>query len=577
MRKRLAVVTMFWLWLAACGGDDDAPSMEPDAATPAAPDAGPPGPDAGTDEMPPDAAPPDAAPTDAAPPDAAPMEPDGGPAGPTIETVETEGGFTQVRQGDAVRLVVTGQNLEGVTRLVVSGFVIYPLAVTATDVRAWIEAPHGLAFGPRDVTVSGPDGSDSEPGAIEVTPYVVAPRALRDGHGTFQSPLYLCDDEVETARAGDTILLLDGQHVCDDAVDLGEGGQIVQGQGRSTTTLGSDDRASSGNFEIRLPFSKRVVTTFRDLAMRTLPPLDRGAIDLAGDGALVVERVTFRASAIRIAGDCPLCETAVTVRESSFLGAIGIKAAGRTRVDVADSVFTAAAIGIEANGGRVSIARTTFDRCFVGVFLDRGDGEPARAEILDSAFPDNQTGILLRAGRLAITGSSIEDTEAPGGSTRGIHIDGGGVLEATRVTIAGQEVSGIEAFVSRARVDSASVTLRDVLIDGGQYGVRLRGSSEGGGLFMTSTTVRDQTVAAVSYGFARAVGYDFRGGNQLSAVSGGSAVALEDARVDPLFADPIPAAGIRLNGRSPPAGVVPGPTEQLPDYRIVDPRSAIEF
>lgn len=89
---------------------------------------------------------------------------------------------------------------------------------------------------------------------------------------------------------------------------------------------------------------------------------------------------------------------------------------------------------------------------------------------------------------------------------------------------------------------------------------------------MTSSIVRNQTVAAVSYGFANAA-YDFGGGNQLSVESG---FALEDARVSPLFTEPIPAAGILLNGR-PQSGLVRGPLEQPPDLRIDDPRSAIQF
>jgi hypothetical protein len=140
------------------------------------------------------------------------------------------------------------------------------------------------------------------------------------------------------------------------------------------------------------------------------------------------------------------------------------------------------------------------------------------------------------------------------------------------VTITGQGVAGIESFVSAAEVDSARVTLADVLVEGGQYGVHLHGSSEGGGLFMRSSIVRDQTVAAVSLGFARAVRHDLNGNNQLSVVSG---VALDDARVDPVFGT-IEAAGMTLNGRSY-TGLVEGPVENLPDYRIADDRGVIDF
>ena len=141
------------------------------------------------------------------------------------------------------------------------------------------------------------------------------------------------------------------------------------------------------------------------------------------------------------------------------------------------------------------------------------------------------------------------------------------------MTIKGQALSGIEAFVSAAEPESARVTLADVLIEGGQYGVYLHGASQGGGLFMSSSVVRDQTVAAVSDGFGDEAGNNLGGANQLSVVSG---VALEDARIDPPVGAPIRASGITLNGRSY-SGEVDGPAELLPDYRIIDDQGAIRF
>jgi hypothetical protein len=88
---------------------------------------------------------------------------------------------------------------------------------------------------------------------------------------------------------------------------------------------------------------------------------------------------------------------------------------------------------------------------------------------------------------------------------------------------------------------------------------------------MSSSIVRDQTVAAVRLGFARAVRHNLNSNDQLSVISG---VALDDACVNPLFGT-VEAAGRTLNGRSC-TGVVDGPAELLPDYRIHD-RGDIEF
>jgi len=120
------------------------------------------------------------------------------------------------------------------------------------------------------------------------------------------------------------------------------------------------------------------------------------------------------------------------------------------------------------------------------------------------------------------------------------------------------------------------VNLTEVLIEGGEYGVRLHGTPQGGqagGLVMRSTVVRGQTVAAVSSGFRGASSNDLDGTNQLSVSSG---VALEDARIDPPRESPIRAVGITLNGTSF-TGTVEGTTEVLPHYRIVDENGAIQF
>jgi hypothetical protein len=567
MRRLARYSAWLLLVVASCGDDGDSQGVLGDASMPdaavsldagGAADASGDGIDAGE-----------------GPADAGASEPDAAPSGMVIESIQTADGYTQVRQGSifpdgsSVDLVIAGERLADVTSVTVGEFVISLRDVTDREVRVRFPVPHAARLGPRQVTVTSPEESVAVAGAIEVTPYVVAPSASASGHGTFQSPMTICNDQVRRSRAGDTILLLEGAHTCSQfRIWLEEGGQIFQGQGVAETSLGVAADGFHG-FDL-LPPNPEAVTTFRDL---TIISANVGpTIRLWDRGSLLVERVALNGLGISL-GNCSDCETRATIRGASFTSS-QIEASGRAQLDVFDSAFSQGAVCIHASGGRFLVTNSTFESCFIGVLLERGDpsSEPVRGEIRDSVLVDNQTGIAQRAGRLTVTDTSIRQTAGSSGPfDRGIRINRG-ELEASRVTITGQGVAGIEAFVSAAEVDSARVTLADVLVEGGQYGVYLHGSSEGGGLFMRSSIVRDQTVAAVSLGFARAVRHDLNGNNQLSVVSG---VALDDARVDPVFGT-IEAAGMTLNGTSY-TGLIEGPAERLPDYRIVDDRGVIEF
>ena len=507
--------------------------------------------------------------------DARPSELDAAPTGMVIASIQTADGYTQVRQGStyangsAVDLVIAGERLAAVTSVTVGELATSLEDVTDGEVRVRLPVPHAAPPGPREVTVRSPGEVVAVAGAIEVTPYVVAPSASAAGRGTFQSPMTICNDQVRRSRSGDTILLLEGAHRCSQSrIWLEEGGQIFQGQGVAVTALGVPGDGFHG-FDMR-PSDPETVTTFRDLTITSA--VDGPTIRLWDRGSLLVERVALDGPGISL-GNCSDCETQATIREASFTSS-RIDASGRARFAVFDSTFTQGGACVRTTGGQFTVMNTRFESCSIGVLLEKGDpsSEAVRGEILDSVFVDNQTGVKQRAGWLAVADTSIRQTAGSSGPfDRGIHINGG-ELEATRVTIAGHGAAGIEAFVSAAEVDSARVTLADVLVEGGQYGVYLHGSSEGGGLFMRSSIVRDQTVAAVSLGFARAVRHDLNGNNTLSVVSG---VALDDARVDPIFRT-IEAAGMTLNGKSY-TGLVDGPAELLPDYRIVDDRGLIEF
>jgi hypothetical protein len=552
------MASVFWLFMTACSDDvprsDQADAALPDAADP---DATPPGADAGAVEH-------DAGEGGA---DAAP-QPDAAPTGMTVQSVHTSDGYTQVRQGSTVDIVITGANLEGVTSVQVGELEAGSVEALPEAVRARLPVPGGTTPALRDLTAGGRDGTATLVDAIEVTPYVISPTASPDGHGTHQSPMPLCDSAVGDSSAGDTILLLAGEHDCDEFVRL-RGGQIVQGQGAATTVVGSRFSRFRG-FEV-VSSDFRSITTFRDLAIDAA----YDAIIASNQGEIVVERVEMTRSGIR-AGCAIRCPSRITVTESRFIDTlIGIETEGSPSavLDVSDSHFSNHGAGIRIRAGRLRVRNTIFERGWTGVQLVGVGPGAVDAEISGGVFTDNGTGVAVRAGTLTMRDTRIVDDEStPLASLQGIYIENGEVT-ATRVTISGQEQSGVEAFVFSSAVGVVSLT--DVLIEGGQYGVRFHGVPRGGRLFMRTTTVRDQTVAAVSNAFrgSSSNSNDLNGSNQLSVVSG---VALEDGRTEPRVGSPIRAVGITLNGRSY-SGTVEGPAEVLPDYRIVADNGAIRF
>src|SRR5262249_17109469 len=127
------------------------------------------------------------------------------PGPPTVDSVKTADGFTQIRQGETVQLVVTGSELAGVTGVQLGRFTVSITTHTATEIRGDIAIPHGFASGPLSLSASFPAQTLTVDNAITITPYVVSAAAGSGGHGTFQSPLALCDPNIETATRGDVL------------------------------------------------------------------------------------------------------------------------------------------------------------------------------------------------------------------------------------------------------------------------------------------------------------------------------------------------------------------------------------
>jgi hypothetical protein len=174
----------------------------------------------------------------------------------------------------------------------------------------------------------------------------------------------------------------------------------------------------------------------------------------------------------------------------------------------------------------------------------------------------------------------ITDDEAtPAASERGVVVENGR-LELAFTTISGQNVAGVDAAVRGGDDARLDAVLGNLTIEGGQYGIRVHGPRQGGSLALLESTVRDQTVASVS--FAVDGSFILAMDTFQIALSVVSGFALEDLRQDADPENPIITVGdafpLLLNGRSyTELGLVSGPLEIAPDFRIVSESGSISF
>src|SRR5262245_45829141 len=171
------------------------------------------------------------------------------PGPPTVDSVKTADGFTQIRQGETVQLVVTGTQLLHATLVELNHFKIATTSQTDTEIRGDVTIPHGYDVSPLAVFVTFPDQVIEIDNAIAITPYTVSASAAPGGHGTPPSPLGLCDPIVETATVGDVVKLDAGTHHCDRTIALGPG-VTVAGDPAGTSITGTA-AAPFGGFDAK--------------------------------------------------------------------------------------------------------------------------------------------------------------------------------------------------------------------------------------------------------------------------------------------------------------------------------------
>jgi hypothetical protein len=572
------------LWIvAACGDDGGTPdarnadariadaSVVDAAIADAAVDA------ATSDASPPDGSPPDAATADATPPDAA------SPDAPVITAVVTIDGFTQIRQGETVEVLITGERLAATTSVMLGGLPVEILAATAQQLRVQVSVPNGHPPGPVVLVVTTPAGVATRQAAITTTYIVVAVDGTLIGHGTYPSPLAFCPEfGGHYVPGGSTLELLAGAFVCDrgPSLDLGVGSRVL-GSGRGVTIV----RDSPG-FMVESS-SITGTTTLTDFTASSMvgPLLDPGS----GSGSLRldVRRVALERATGPVVTVGPTMRNAglfVTLDDVQFDGTgTAVDIQSHATVTITNTQIRNCTTGVEHQYGDLTITGSTIAGCETGVIagpLGRsfGSGSPV-VDIIDSRLVDDRTGVVQRSGTVRLMHSEVVDDPAtPAVCQTGIltgyallYVVGQSTIRATQFGVVGR---------SDCNFGEARVVVGGSDIRGGEVGVltlfcgtgvlRLRGARVHGG--SGSGVFASHESAIYDLGTA-----DDPGQNALSTDTG---FALNDNRMH-FVAPPrsptidggtaireINAVGTTLNGRSYAGQTIEGPAEQPPDYRI---------
>lgn len=468
-----------------------------------------------------------------------------------VRSVRTDDGFAQVRQNATVAIVIRGRNLEATTSIEIAGAYVTLDSATATEVHATLytsNAPPALL----DVAVTSPAGTVVAPGALRLTPFVVAPDAT--GHGTYQSPMGLCDPEIENIGSGSIVQLRAGTHRCGRMIFIAAGA-VIEGAGRDNTVVtGTED----GPFSIQVANGLAgQVTTLRRLTLA-----QPSAIGV-WTGDLLLDRVD---TAAPIFASSDVSVGPVTFDHVRYEGAG--TAIDAPRIAIASSQFRHCDVAI-ASSISLTVDDVLIEDCALGIHVLDGD-----ADIGNSRFVDNDNSIWTQAGTSTVHDSVIRASAGPRVPSIGM-LHSGGYLTATRMKVTGQADIGI-ALQQFSSFGHASLSVEDSEIVGGRIGIGFDGIENG--LYVRGSTIRRQSQASLYISSLDGPidlgtpGYP--GNNTFSVLPGG--FVIDDDRFTANFRA-ITAAGNTLNGASLAGVTVEGPAVLAPYYRIAHNESLIEF
>jgi hypothetical protein len=490
---------------------------------------------------------------------------------PTITSVATTDGFTQICQSCTADLVVVGDGLSSARTVVLAAaFSTNPIATTILrksnhQLLVRVVVPHGASQSAHDLVIRGSNGETVKPAAIEITPIVISPSASPTGGGTFQSPMLLCDPRVEQVGTFDTLWLLEGTHTCDRVLHLAPT-VVVVGQGAGITRVVGTGSGVRLDFDGDNPSGLTVVgnLTFEGA-------IDGSSIRLRGDSALLVQNVDDRGGIV------------VTDGQQVFIEGYRFDGPGRaivvdsnTNVVISNTTIRNCSEGIVVDvtrsGGAAraapQITASTIEHCELGIQIGRLPQTPNAEHLLstfvqDVQLIDNAVGILIQDGESVITDTTIRDDETtPATVTTGIRVDNGS-LSFLVGQITGHTEIGLD-LDNVAVAGRSNVAISNVAIVGGEIGIRVRGFDRNTILTLVDATVRDQTLASLQ--FTGAELFDTIGHSRLSVLSG---FAIDDLRtvITPIAAFVV-VTGVTLNGNDYSDQLLQGPLSIGSDIRI---------
>jgi hypothetical protein len=502
---------------------------------------------------------------------------------PTIDSVATSDGFTQICQGCAADLVITGDRLANTRSVVCHTTFFGDIAATILhasnhELRAHITIPHGESTDRLDLTISGPQGDATSPGAIQVTPVVISASASPEGDGTFQSPRLLCDPRIEQAGSFDLLFLLAGTHTCDRVLHLAPDIAVV-GEGTGITRVIGTGTGIRFDFTGPDPSGSPVVADLTIDGATDGPSIvvhggnllishveDRGGIQVTDGSQVQIDSYAFDGPGRAIAFDSnATCNISnVTIRNCSE----GIA------FDVTRDVVAAR--------GVVLISGLTIEHCGLGIRIGTLVQAPDADHLLETSMQGvqlvgNTRGVLIQDGNSFLTDSAIRGEPTPATPTSGIRVENGS-LSLSFSELTGNSAIGLDVDTA-ATGSSGSVGMNTVSITGGEIGVRIRGFDRGTVVNLLVTTVRDQTVATVQLNGAELFEPSGQVGssthNTLSVTSG---FALDDERttITPL-GELFIASGFTLNGNSYTGQLLRGPLSIGSDIHITSAQASWLF
>lgn len=468
-----------------------------------------------------------------------------------VRSVRADDGSAQVRQSETVAIVIRGRNLAQTTSIEVAGSYVTVDSVSATEVHATLytssDPPAML-----DVAVSSPTGTVVAPAALRLTPFVVAPDAT--GRGTYQSPMGLCDPDIENVGQGSIVKLRAGTHRCGRMIFIGAGAAF-EGAGRDTTVLaGTED----GVFSIQI--TSGAASQVTSLSRLTLAPSSRLGV---WAGGLLLDRVD---SAAPVEAGSDASVGTVTLDHYRYEGAGTALDAGRAAI--AHSQFRHCDLAI-ASSVALTVDDVVIEGCARGIHVVDGS-----ADIGNSRFVDNGNSIWTQAGTSTVHDSVIRANAGPRVPSIGM-LHSGGSLTASRMKITGQADAGI-SLQQFSSYGHAGLAVEASEIVGGRLGIEFLGIENS--LSVSGSTIRRQTEASLYIssldGPVELGRVGAPGNNTFSVLPGG--FAIDDHRFTANFRS-VYAVGNTLNGASLAGITVEGPAELAPYYRVAYNESILEL